>query len=99
MVTLPRLEHEYRIESRDRWQNELIRPLTAAGILLCSVSYMGCSFKDWKCNFSVTNRSVGQEEIKVAIETFLQGMFSGYNFKFYRRKDGTLYVTFDIERT
>jgi len=98
-TTLSRSEHEYRIEARDRWKNDLIRPLTAAGIFLGSVRYSTGSFKNWQCDFSITNRSVGQEEIKIAIETFIQGMFSGYNFQFYRRKDGTFYVIFDIRRT
>jgi len=93
------LEGEWRVTNRDRWQNELIRNLTAVGVLMGSTRYKNGSLKNWTCDFTVTNRGVGQEEIKVAIEAFLQGMFSAFNFRFYRRPDGTLYVQFDIDRT
>jgi len=92
------LEGEWRVTNRDRWENNLIRNLTAVGVLMGATRYRRGSMKDWTCDFSITNRSVGQEEIKVAIEHFLQGMFSAFNFRFYRRPDGTLYVQFDIER-
>lgn len=89
---------EVRIEARDRWQNDLIRPLTAQGIFLGAVHFRQGTRKGWRLYFTLHTVSVGTEEVKEAITNFIQGMYSGVNLTFYRTYDGLLYVVFDIGR-